>query len=75
MSKAREFMDYSSGIIQTIMREEEENIEKAALALKNTIANGGMLYTYGTGHSTMLCMEPFMRAGGIGACYPILETG
>ena len=73
MSKAREFMDYSSDIIQTIMREEEENIEKAALALKNTIANGGMLYTYGTGHSTMLCMEPFMRAGGIGACYPILD--
>lgn len=73
MSKAREFMDYSCGIIQTIMREEEPGIEQAAAALKNTIAQGGMLYTFGTGHSTMLCMEPFMRAGGIGACYPILD--
>ncbi len=73
MNKAKEFMNYASDVIQTIMREEEENLEKAAIALKDTMARGGMLYTFGTGHSTMLCMEPFMRAGGLGACYPILE--
>lgn len=73
MNKAQEFMNYSSELIQTIMREESENIEKAADAVRKTMENGGMLYTFGTGHSTMLCMEPFERAGGLGACYPILD--
>ena len=72
MNKAEEFMRYSSKLIETIMREEGENIEKAAVALKETMANGGMLYTFGTGHSTMLCMEPYFRAGGLGGCYPIM---
>ena len=73
MSKAPEYMNYASNLLQTIMREEEESIEKAAVALKDTMARGGMLYTFGTGHSVMLCMEPFFRAGGLGACYPILD--
>ena len=54
MNKAEEFMRYSSKLIETIMREEGENIEKAAVALKETMANGGMLYTFGTGHSLSL---------------------
>jgi uncharacterized phosphosugar-binding protein len=73
MNKAEEFMKYSCNVIDTIMREEKDNIEKAAVALKNTMVNGGLLYTFGTGHSTMLCMEPYFRAGGLVACYPILD--
>lgn len=73
MNKAQEFMDYSSELIQTIMREEAESIERAADAVRRTMESGGMLYTFGTGHSTILCMEPFGRAGGLGACYPILD--
>ncbi|MBS5063182.1 MAG: sugar isomerase domain-containing protein [Hungatella hathewayi] len=73
MNKAEEYMNYASTLLQKVMSEEAENIEKAAVAVKNTMSSGGMLYTYGTGHSTMLCMEPFMRAGGFGACYPILD--
>ncbi|MEA5151871.1 MAG: sugar isomerase domain-containing protein [Oscillospiraceae bacterium] len=73
MNKAQEFMDYSCRLIQTIAEQERESIEKAADAVRKTMESGGMLYTYGTGHSTMLCMEPFERAGGLGACYPILD--
>ena len=73
MNKAEAFANYSSELIQTVMREEKESIEQAAIALKNTLMNGGMLYTFGTGHSTMLCMEPYLRAGGLAPCYPILD--
>ena len=73
MNKAQEFMDYSCRLIQTIAEQERKSIEKAADAVRKTMESGGMLYTYGTGHSTMLCMEPFERAGGLGACYPILD--
>ncbi len=73
MNKAEEYLHYASGVIETIMREEKEGIERAAAALKDTMARGGMLYTFGTGHSSILCMEPFKRAGGLGACCPILD--
>ncbi len=73
MNKAQEFMNYAINELRTIMEVEAENIEKAAVAVKDTMARGGMLYTFGTGHSTMLCMETFRRAGGLAACCPILE--
>lgn len=73
MNKAEEFVGFASNCIQTIMKEEKDNIEKAAVAMKNTIMNGRILYTFGTGHSVMLCFEPFMRAGGLAACWPILD--
>lgn len=73
MNKAQEFANYASNLIQTIMTEEAENIEKAADAVRKTMERGGMLYTFGTGHSTMLCAETFYRAGGLAACYPIME--
>lgn len=73
MNKGEEFIAFATNCMETIMREEKENIEKAAVALKNTMKNDGILYTFGTGHSVMLCFEPFMRAGGLAACWPILD--
>lgn len=73
MNKGNEFLKYASDILLEIMEKEEANLDKAAQAVKETIKNGGMLYTFGTGHSVMLCSEPFFRAGGIAACYPIID--
>lgn len=53
---------------------QETVIDQVAEACANAIYNGGMLYFFGTGHSHMICEEPFYRAGGLASICPILET-
>lgn len=53
---------------------QEEVIDRVAEVCANSIYNGGMLYFFGTGHSHMICEEPFYRAGGLASICPILET-
>ena len=38
------------------------------------VAEGGLMYFFGTGHSHMISEEPFYRAGGLACVYPIFET-
>lgn len=38
------------------------------------ISHDKLLYFFGTGHSHMICEEPFYRAGGLASIYPILES-
>lgn len=74
MNKGQQYLKYASDVLLEILDKEQENIHKAAVAVKETTKNGGMLYTFGTGHSVMLCNEPFFRAGGMAACYPIIDS-
>ena len=34
---------------------------------------GGLIYTFGTGHSHILAEEVFYRAGGFAPVYPVLD--
>lgn len=73
MNKAQEYMNCVTGLLQTIMDKEAQNIEAAAQALKNTMVQDGMIYSFGTGHSVILCSESYRRAGGLANCCPILD--
>ena len=73
MNKAQEYMNCVTGLLQTIMDKEAQNIEAAAQALKNTMMQDGMIYSFGTGHSVILCSESYRRAGGLANCCPILD--
>ena len=53
---------------------QETVIDQVSAVCAERIANGGLLYFFGTGHSHMICEEPFYRAGGLACVYPILET-
>lgn len=72
-SKGKEFLEYSKDILDKLENEEWENISHASKAIAKTIENGGLLYTFGTGHSTILCQEMFFRAGCLANVYPILD--
>ena len=68
---------YLSNIRQLLDRLEntqEQVIDQVAEACAECIFQGGLLYFFGTGHSHMICEEPFYRAGGLASIYPILET-
>lgn len=48
-------------------------LETAARRIAESLLNGGMLYTFGTGHGHLLALEIFYRAGGLARVCPILD--
>ena len=62
------------GLLEKLEATQESVIDRIAEVCAESIYNGGLLYFFGTGHSHMICEEPFYRAGGLACVYPILET-
>lgn len=62
------------GLLEKMEATQETVIDRIAEVCAESIYNGGLLYFFGTGHSHMICEEPFYRAGGLACVYPILET-
>lgn len=54
---------------------QEEAIGRAADLMSRSIAGGGVVHFFGSGHSQMLCQEVFYRAGGLAAVNAILDDG
>ncbi len=52
-----------------------EAIEAVAQSCAASLAGGGMIFTFGTGHSHLLAEEVFYRAGGLARVCPICESG
>ncbi|UNQ73115.1 SIS domain-containing protein [Infirmifilum sp. NZ] len=52
---------------------EEGNLEKAAGLVAESLARGGFVYVFGTGHSMIMALEMFYRAGGLVRVYPLFD--
>ncbi len=74
MSKAVEYFQNLQKILERIIDEQGNNIERASRAVADTLENGGRIHAFGTGHSHMLAEEIFYRAGGLVNVNPILES-
>jgi uncharacterized phosphosugar-binding protein len=62
-----------NNLLNKIVELEIENIHKAAILVANSLANDGILYTFGTGHSHVIAEDVAYRAGGLAPVDPILE--
>ncbi|MFP4344460.1 MAG: sugar isomerase domain-containing protein [Anaerolineales bacterium] len=62
---AGRYFDVVRRLLEKAERTQAEAIERAGQIVAGTIAGGGTLYTFGTGHSHMLAEEPYVRAGGL----------
>ncbi|MBE3578310.1 MULTISPECIES: sugar isomerase domain-containing protein [Caldanaerobacter] len=60
-------------LIDEIEKTQWQVIEQVSQVCAQAIKNDKLLYFFGTGHSHMMCEEPFYRAGGLACVYPILE--
>jgi uncharacterized phosphosugar-binding protein len=58
----------------TVVRNEDLDvgIDAGGCAIADTLMRGGLLHVFGTGHSHLLALELFYRAGGLAAVDPIL---
>jgi uncharacterized phosphosugar-binding protein len=70
----KDYLKNIYALLQKLENTQEEVIDQVSAACAKCIENGGLLYFFGTGHSHMICEEPFYRAGGLACVYPILET-
>ena len=60
------YYDRIREMIDSIIKDERENIEKAAQWVAQTVIEDKLFYVFGTGaHSIMPAMELFLRAGGL----------
>ena len=73
MSENISYFDALRAVLSEIEQTQQQAMDTAAQTIANCFANGGMLYTFGTGHSSLLAMEVFYRAGGFVRVCPLFE--
>ena len=74
MSKfQKEYFNQIIKLIKNIQKNQKNKISQTAKLIKKTHEKGGLLYLFGTGHSHMLTIEAFFRAGGFAGACPIID--
>ena len=69
----KQFAQIVKDTIDNITKTQQNSILKAADIITDSIINGGILYTFGTGHSHCVAEEIVYRAGGLAPVDAILE--
>ena len=70
----KEYLNNIRRLLQFVESTQAETIDKVSEICAEAIYKNKLLYFFGTGHSHMICEEPFYRAGGLACVYPILES-
>jgi uncharacterized phosphosugar-binding protein len=65
---------YLDALREALGRIEPEQIQRAASLIADSLGSGGIIHTFGTGHSSLLAQEVFYRAGGLVAIHPLLDS-
>jgi uncharacterized phosphosugar-binding protein len=67
------YFDSLTDILTQIATQQAAHIQSAGMLVANAIAAGGVVQTFGSGHSHMISEEAFFRAGGLAPVNPILD--
>ncbi len=73
MSAINEYFENLSSLITRTLETQQPAMETAARQIADALRNGGMIYTFGTGHGHLLALEIFYRAGGMVRLCPMLD--
>jgi uncharacterized phosphosugar-binding protein len=73
MNPAVTYFDEVQKIVERIRATQWEALEKAADICADSIANGGLVHVFGTGHSRIPVEEMFPRHGSYPGFHPIVE--
>ena len=69
-----EYLEKITECLERIETEEQESLQKTAQLVAQTIKNGGLIFTFGCGHSHLPGLDAFYRAGGLANVSPMLDT-
>jgi uncharacterized phosphosugar-binding protein len=62
---ADQFLDAAIALLHRVRDEEAGSIEAAGTLLADTVADGGRLFAFGAGHSSLAAQDVVYRAGGL----------
>lgn len=71
-SAGQRYLSGAIDVLEQIATHQWQSIHAGAQSIADTIAGGGLVHVFGTGHSHILAEEMFYRAGGLAAVNPIL---
>ena len=69
--------EYLTKIVENLNRiesEESEKLQQVSQMVADTIANDGLIFVFGCGHSHLPGLDAFYRAGGLANVSPMLDT-
>lgn len=69
-----EYLAKITDILSRIETEEAEQMAAASRFVADTIQGGGLIFTFGCGHSHLPGLDAFYRAGGLANVSPMLDT-
>ena len=70
----KQYLQNLRALLDRLEQTQDKAVDQVAGICAERVAAGGLMYFFGTGHSHMICEEPFYRAGGLACVYPIMET-
>lgn len=73
MNKGLEYAETIQGLLERVVDTQMDKIGQAAEIVAAAVANDGILYTFGTGHSHVIAEDVAYRAGGLAPVDAILE--
>lgn len=73
MSTIDTYFDNLTALLVRTQQTQKDAMETAARRIADCLKQGGMVYTFGTGHGHLLALEIFYRAGGMARVCPILD--
>lgn len=62
---AGQFFDAAIGLLRRVRDEDAGDIEAAGVLIADTVADGGRLFAFGAGHSSLAAQDVVYRAGGL----------
>lgn len=68
------YLQGAAKLVGSLLAGQEEAFASAAEAVKRCMAENGLIYLFGTGHSHLLAEEGHYRAGGLACVAPILAS-
>ena len=69
-----EYLEKICDILKRIEDEEREALSKVSREVARVIKEGGLIFTFGCGHSHLPGLDAFYRAGGLANVSPMLDT-
>ncbi len=68
------YLEKIISVLQQIKETQTEKMTAAAKVVAQTIKDDGIIYIFGCGHSHLIALDCFYRAGGLANVSPILDT-
>jgi len=72
---AEKYIQAAKNLIEKIENSQMDAIHQVADLVSEAIINEKLVFIFGAGHSSILCVETFARAGGLANMQPMLDAG